>query len=70
MRTTFEIPEAVFKKAKLKAVDEGVSLKTGVLRALEREVGASGNSPLRAGGARIDCSASWTRPGTKRQSAG
>ncbi len=38
MRTTLDIPEAVFKKAKLKAVEEGVSLKVVVIRALEREV--------------------------------
>ncbi|MEO8427595.1 MAG: hypothetical protein ABI651_10840 [Verrucomicrobiota bacterium] len=38
MRTTLEIPDAVFKKAKLKAVREGVSLKDAVTRALKREV--------------------------------
>lgn len=38
MRTTLEIPDAVFKKAKLKAVHEGVPLKVVVTRALEREV--------------------------------
>ena len=40
MRTTLEIPDPVFKKAKLKAVEEGVSLKAVVLRALERELAA------------------------------
>jgi len=38
MRTTFDIPDDVFKKVKLKAVGEGVSLKEVVTRALEREV--------------------------------
>ena len=38
MRTTLEIPDALFKKAKLKAVEEGVALKIVVTRALEREV--------------------------------
>ena len=38
MRTTFDIPEEVFKKVKLKAVEEGVSLKVVVTRALQREV--------------------------------
>ena len=38
MRTTFDIPDAVFKKAKLKAVNEGVTLKQVFVRALEREV--------------------------------
>ena len=37
MRTTFDIPDEVFKKVKLKAVQEGVSLKDVVTRALERE---------------------------------
>lgn len=40
MRTTFEIPDKVFKKVKLKALEEGVSLKMVVTRALEREVRA------------------------------
>ncbi len=39
MRTTLDIPDAVFKKTKLKAVHEGVPLKVVVTRALEREVG-------------------------------
>ncbi|HZM02466.1 MAG TPA: hypothetical protein VFC44_05545 [Candidatus Saccharimonadales bacterium] len=38
MRTTLDIPDAVFKKAKLKAVHEGIALKVVVVRALEREV--------------------------------
>ncbi len=38
VRTTLDIPDAVFKKAKLKAVEEGVALKIVVTRALEREV--------------------------------
>ena len=42
MRTTLDIPDAVFKKAKLKAVHEGISLKAVVTRALERELTAPG----------------------------
>jgi len=38
MRTTLDIPDATFKKAKLKAVHEGVAFKVVVIRALEREV--------------------------------
>jgi hypothetical protein len=38
MRTTLDIPDAVFKKVKLKAVEEGVPLKDVVTRALEKEV--------------------------------
>lgn len=40
MRTTLDIPDAMFKKAKQKAVHEGVALKVVVIRALEREVAA------------------------------
>ena len=39
VRTTLDIPDTVFKKTKLQAVREGVSLKVVVTRALEREVG-------------------------------
>jgi hypothetical protein len=42
MRTTLDIPDATFKKAKLKAVNEGVAFKVVVIRALEREVASSG----------------------------
>jgi hypothetical protein len=41
MRTTLDIPDATFKKAKLKAVHEGIAFKVVVIRALEREVAAS-----------------------------
>lgn len=52
MRTTLEIPDAVFKKTKLKAVHEGVPLKVVVTRALEREVG--GDSDGEANDAAIE----------------
>lgn len=38
MRTTLDIPDALFKQAKHKAVSEGVSLKTIVERALQKEL--------------------------------
>jgi hypothetical protein len=38
MRTTFDLPEDLFKKAKVQAVNEGVSLKDIVIRALTREL--------------------------------
>lgn len=41
MRTTLDIPDNVFKKAKLKAVHEGMALKDIVTRALERELAMS-----------------------------
>lgn len=37
MRTTLDIPDVLFKKAKLQAVHEGVPLKDVITRALERE---------------------------------
>ena len=43
MRTTLDIPDTVFKRAKLKAVHEGVSLKDIVTRALERDLAAPTN---------------------------
>jgi hypothetical protein len=42
MRTTIEIADALFRQAKLKAVEEGVTLKMLVERALEKELGARG----------------------------
>lgn len=38
MRTTLEIPDSLFKKAKLKAVHEGLALKDIINRALERDL--------------------------------
>ena len=38
MRTTLDIPDNVMKKAKIMAIDEGVTLKTIVARALKKEV--------------------------------
>ena len=39
MRTTLDLPDELFKKVKLKAVNEGVPLKTIITRAIEREMG-------------------------------
>lgn len=36
MRTTLDLPDSLFKKAKLQAVHEGIALKDVVARALER----------------------------------
>ena len=41
MRTTLDIPDQLFKKAKLKAVHEGMALKDIVTRALERDLASS-----------------------------
>jgi len=41
MRTTLDLPDSLFKKAKLQAVHEGVALKEVVTRALERGLAAN-----------------------------
>jgi len=41
MRTTLDIPDEVFKSAKLKAVQEGMAFKDLVTRALKRDLAAS-----------------------------
>ena len=47
MRTTMEIPDDLFKKAKLRAVQEGVALKEVVTRALVRELTPGDSAALR-----------------------
>jgi hypothetical protein len=41
MRTTLDIPDKVFKQAKLRAVHEGLALKDIVTRALVRDLAAT-----------------------------
>ena len=41
MRTTLNLPDNLFKKAKLQAVHEGVALKDVVTRALQRGLASS-----------------------------
>lgn len=50
MRTTLQIPDHVFKRAKLKAVHEGIPLKQFVNRALERELNDPSGAPARKPG--------------------
>ncbi len=38
MRTTIDIPDHLMKKAKIKAVQEGVTLKKILIRCLEKEL--------------------------------
>ncbi|MEX0905141.1 MAG: hypothetical protein WD028_05445 [Balneolaceae bacterium] len=49
MRTTINIPDHLMKKAKMKAVEEGISLKELFTRSLEKELSkhapVSGESP-------------------------
>ena len=40
MKTTIDIPEPLYKAAKIRAVERGQSLKQIVLRSLERELNA------------------------------
>lgn len=39
MRTTIDLPNHIMKKAKLKAVEEGITLKELFIRSLEKELG-------------------------------
>lgn len=41
MRTTVDIPDTLMKKAKIKAVEEGISLKQLLIRSLKKELGSS-----------------------------
>lgn len=49
MRTTIDIPDQLIKKAKLKAIEEGISLKDLFTRSLKKELSAdapaSGSKP-------------------------
>ncbi len=45
MRTTVELPDAVFKRLKATAAMEGTSLKALLLRGVERELDSRGRGP-------------------------
>jgi hypothetical protein len=45
MRTTIDIPEQLMKRAKMKAVEEGISLKELFTRSLEKELSEGTPSP-------------------------
>jgi hypothetical protein len=40
MKTTIDIPEPLYKKVKIRAVEQGKTLKQIVLASLEREIGS------------------------------
>ena len=42
MRTTLDIPDEVYRRAKIRAIEQGRTLKELMLSALERELKASG----------------------------
>lgn len=44
MRTTIDLPDDIMKKAKLKAVKDGITLKELFLNALQNELGAEHSS--------------------------
>lgn len=44
MRTTIDLPDEIMKKAKLKAVKEGITLKELFLNALKNELGNNTSS--------------------------
>lgn len=54
MRTTLEIPDKLFKRAKLKAVHEGLALKDIINRALERDLASSSAEDTTARRTRAD----------------
>lgn len=45
MKTTIEIPEGLYKKAKIRAIERGQTLKQIVLAALQRELSLSEEMP-------------------------
>lgn len=45
MRTTIDLPDEIVKKAKMKAIEQGVSLKTIFLSALEKELEIKTSAP-------------------------
>jgi len=44
MRTSIDLPDQLMKKAKLEAIERGVSFKDLVIQALEQELGQEGKS--------------------------
>jgi hypothetical protein len=49
VKTTIDIPEALYKKAKIRAVEQGQTLKEIVLASLRRELETDGNPPSNGG---------------------
>ena len=45
MKTTIDIPDALYRQTKIRAVEEGQTLKQIVLRALERELKSTTDDP-------------------------
>jgi hypothetical protein len=45
VKTTIDIPEALYRRAKIRAVETGRTLKELVLNSLERELSPAGSGP-------------------------
>jgi hypothetical protein len=52
MKTTIDIPEPLYKKAKIRAIERGVTLKQIVLDSLEREMESPLPTPVQITGSR------------------
>lgn len=48
VKTTIDIPEPLYRKAKVRAAQQGVTLREIVLAALEKDFDPSGSTPVRA----------------------
>ncbi len=48
MRTTIDIPDHIMKKAKIKAIEEGVTLKEYLIKCLEKELASGSSEELEA----------------------
>ena len=46
MKTTIDIPEALYRKTKIRAAETGSTLKQVVLTSLSKELGAASMSPV------------------------
>ena len=50
MKTTIEMPEALYKEAKIRAVEKGITLKELIVTALEHELAGRSGLPEPEGG--------------------
>lgn len=49
VKTTIDIPEPLYRKAKVRAAQQGVTLREIVLAALEKDFDPSAGAPVRSG---------------------
>ena len=60
MRTTIEIPDALFRKTKAVAALRGSSMKDLIIHAVEREVTGGGGGGPKRGRVKLPLISSWT----------